>query len=107
MGQTMEDGEVKGQEQMRRPFMGKNVAKEKYCKFDLFSDRVIGLSSIEDVANSQSQTLITAKEDEDYETDAGVLRNTKKTCERDLRDTYLQMVNNPRAVEQGTHNYKF
>ena len=28
---------------MRRPFMGSNALKEKYCKFDLFTDKLIGL----------------------------------------------------------------
>ena len=87
--------------------MGKNAAKEKYCKFDLFTDRMIGLQGIDDVANSQEETLIAAKEDEDYETDTGVLRNTKRTCERDLKQTYLQVVKNRKQVETRTHNYKF
>ena len=87
--------------------MGKNAAKEKYCKFDLFTDRMIGLQLIDEVANSQQQTLITAKEDEDYETDAGVMRNTKRTCERDLKQTYLKIVNNHKQVESRTHNFKF
>ena len=37
------------QKDVRRPHMGKNVQKEKYCKFDLFTDQSIGLSKIEDV----------------------------------------------------------
>lgn len=87
--------------------MGRNVAKEKYCKFDLFTDRDTGLANIEEVAQSQSQTLIAAREDEDYETDAGVMRNTKRICERDLKETYLQIMNNRKKVETTTHNYKF
>ena len=49
-------------------------------------DKSIGLSGIEDVANSQS--LIQADQDEDYETDTAVMKNTKKLCQRDLLETY-------------------
>ena len=35
------------------------------------------------------------------------MRNTKRTCERDLKQTYLQIVNNKKQVEIKAHNYKF
>jgi len=85
--------------------MGKNPLKEKYCKFCLFTDKTIGLASIDDVANSQS--VIETKEDEDYSTDAEVMRNTKRLCERDLRDSYRTLVSDQAAVERGCHNYKY
>lgn len=85
--------------------MGKNPHKEKYCKFYLFTDRTIGLISIADVANSQ--TIIETKEDEDYSTDTEVLRNTKRLCERDLRDSCRALMNDQAAVEKGCHNHKY
>jgi hypothetical protein len=56
------------------------------------------LGGIEDVANSQS--LISAEQDEDYETDATVMRNTKKLCKRDLLETYRLLQTDQKEVEK-------
>ena len=58
----------------------------KYCKFDLFTDKAIGLGRISYLNHKyltesqntieEDENLIPAVNDEDYETDAQVLRKT-------------------------------
>ena len=79
----------------------------KYCKFDLFTDQLIGLGNIQDVIDDNQEAIIEAQQDEDYLTDAGVLRNTKKLCKRDLLETYRSISDDQRLTEKGTRNYKY
>lgn len=64
----------------------------KYCKFDLFTDNLIGLSSINKIAENEG--LIEAQQDEDYKTDHTVLRNTTRLCKKDLLETWKLIVDN-------------
>ena len=60
--------------------------KNKYCKFNLYLDSSIGLDKIDELP--AYKTIHQAEQDEDYETDAAILRNTKKLCKNDLTSTY-------------------
>lgn len=79
---------------------------DRFCKFDLFTDEQIGLKNIEDVALSQ-EALVHADQDEDYSTDCEVMRNTKRLCFRDFKETWRQIVSDQHYTERHTHNYKY
>ena len=77
--------------------VSKSKRTQKYCKFYLFLDKDVGLAGIHDVASSQG--LVQATSDEDYLTDAGVMKNTIKLCKRDLAETHGQILSDPVGVE--------
>ena len=79
----------------------------KYCKFDLFTDKLIGLGDLSSIIGEDQEQIIEANQDEDYLTDSGVLRNTKKLCKRDLLETYRQVTDDQRLTEKGCRNYKY
>ena len=87
--------------------MPKPEKSNKYCKFDLFTDELIGLGQITDIIDSDHESLIEAAQDEDYMTDSVVMRNTKKLCKKDLLDTYKALTENQLVTEKGTRNYKY
>jgi hypothetical protein len=60
----------------------------KYCKFDIFSDDVIGLEGINDL---QNESLMVTEQDEDYATDGKILKNTKRMCIKDLLETFKEL----------------
>jgi hypothetical protein len=55
----------------------------------------------------EEENLIPAANDEDYETDAQVLRKTKKICLMDVQDVYRSVVDNQKKTERSTRNFKF
>ena len=86
----------------------KKTKDQKYCKFDLFTDAVIGLGDLEELfPESKGGIVVQANNDEDYITDAEVMRNTKKLCKKDFLETYRLLIDDPRNTERNTHNYAY
>ena len=71
----------------------------------LFTDEQIGLGKIESCASSQA--LIGTEQDEDYLTDAGVLRNTIRMCKKDLKEVVDLMDTDSDDVVRSCSNFRY
>ena len=78
---------------------------DKYSKFFLFTDSQIGLGDIEDCASSQA--VIQADQDEDYLTDAAVMKSTIRLCKRDLVELDQILSQNKSQIERSCHNIRY
>ena len=76
---------------------------KQHLKFPLYLDEQVGLSELKNL----TQSLHDASADEDYETDAEIMRKTVLTCKRDVLFALKKMQAEPTTYHKTLRNHKY
>lgn len=71
-------------------------------KFPLYLDTHVGLNNVKRIQHN----LIDQSADEDYETDAEILRRTVNVCKRDCLHALKKINDHPFSFMENLHNHK-